>query len=443
MYIAAYPCRGGWASGWVEGDKVATIESALDARKAGPGTHRIVGEPQGFYLKVDETTGNGSFFLRFRLAGKRRELGLGRLARDITKSDLDDVREAAGAAAKLVKAGTDPIEERKRVRLEAIAAAKAAKPSTFDAMVDGFLEAHGPGWRHRRAIISWRRSIEMYASPVIGRLMLDEIQIPHILDIMQRAEKAGSPTVALRVRARVEQVLNRAIALSGKAIRNPADIKLIAAARPMGSKGEPEHFRAVELEAAPAIFRAPLEASKGRRPVLAVWCFMILCAVRPGEALWAKWSEIDLARKLWTLPAERTKRFRKHIIPLSTLALEILERQAQIRTGDTVFRGAGGSPFAYDTFAQGPARTKPPIDAANAHGWRSVFRDYTGEIGHMPRELAEFALAHGLPKTEAAYRRLTAVEKRREHMEKYAQWLMSEEAGAEVIDLEEQRRRRP
>ena len=137
-----------------------------------------------------------------------------------------------------------------------------------------------------------------------------------------------------------------------------------------------------------------------------------------------------------TLPAERTKRFRKHIIPLSTLALEILERQAQIRTGDTVFRDAGGSPFAYDMSRKGrpgPNRRSP----ANAHGWRSVFRDYTGEIGHMPRELAEFALADGLPKTEAAYRCLTAVEKRREHMEKYAQWLMSEEAGAEVIDLEE------
>ena len=140
MYIAAYPCRGGWASGWVEGDKVATIESALDARKAGPGTTPDCRQAAG--LLPSRSTRRLATAVLFDAFASRVEAGANS-ARPASaghyQSDLDDVREAAGAAAQLVKAGTDPIEERKRVRLEAIAAAKAAKPSTFDAMVDGYL----------------------------------------------------------------------------------------------------------------------------------------------------------------------------------------------------------------------------------------------------------------------------------------------------------------
>ena len=115
-------------------------------------------------------------------------------------------------------------------------------------------------------------------------------------------------------------------------------------------------------------------------------------------------------------------------------ALKILERQEEhVRTGDAVFPGRGGSPLSYDTFASAPARAQPVIDAATAHGWRSVFRDYCGDIAKkVPFNLAEAALAHSLSSTQASYRRRTAVEKRRKVIEDYADWLNADD-GAQVI----------
>src|SRR6476660_7184035 len=93
-------------------------------------------------------------------------------------------------------------------------------------------------------------------------------------------------------------------------------------------------------------------------------------------------------------PGPTMKSERKHIVPLSTTAIAILERQAHVRTGDAVFPGPSGSPLSYNSFATAP--TKAGINAACPHGWRSVFRDWAGNIGDVKREVAEFALAHSL-----------------------------------------------
>jgi integrase len=122
---------------------------------------------------------------------------------------------------------------------------------------------------------------------------------------------------------------------------------------------------------------------------------------------------------------------RAHAVPLSAEALEVLERQARIRSGDAVFPGRSGSPVSYCAFALAPARANPPIDAASPHSWRSIFRDWAGDIGDVPRELAEAALAHTLGSVEAAYRKRTAVEKRRKAMEDYADWLLRD--GSKVL----------
>jgi integrase len=102
----------------------------------------------------------------------------------------------------------------------------------------------------------------------------------------------------------------------------------------------------------------------------------------------------------------------------------VLDRQQRVRTGDAVFPGRSGSPLSYASFATAPA--KAGIDACTPHGWRSCFRDWCGDIGDVPRDLAEAALAHSLNATEGAYRRMTAVERRREVMTRYADWLNDE-----------------
>ena len=162
---------------------------------------------------------------------------------------------------------------------------------------------------------------------------------------------------------------------------------------------------------------------------------MIACASRPSEALHALWSEIDLAKKLWTVSASRMKSGREHRVPLSSLAIEVLERRDRdrARTGDeevdaaAVFAGLNGSAIGYTNFALAPKKAE--INAAAPHSWRSVFSDWRGEKTNFPRELAEFQLAHVVPGVAGDYQRETAPGRRVELVEAYARWLMDDRAS--------------
>jgi integrase len=203
----------------------------------------------------------------------------------------------------------------------------------------------------------------------------------------------------------------------------------------MKRRGEQPHFRAVDLADAPGVFQK-LKAQASASTALAAWALMVLTAVRPSEALNAQWDEIDQGQRLWAIPASRMKSARAHVVPLSAEALAIVERQRSVRSGEAVFPGRSGSPLSYSSFADAPM--KAGIDVATAHGWRSVFRDWAGDIGDVPRDLAESALAHSLSGVEASYRRRTAVERRREVMESYGRWLNGE-GVAQVIPFRQGR----
>jgi hypothetical protein len=151
-------------------------------------------------------------------------------------------------------------------------------------------------------------------------------------------------------------------------------------------------------------------------------------AVRSGEA---KVRGEICPGNLWVIPGERMKGGREHTIPLSSIALEVLERQRAVRTGDLIFPGRGGSAMAYSHFALAPKELG--VDAGTPHSWRSHFRDWCGDIGRIDRDLAESALAHALGGTEASYRCQTAVEARRPVMQAYADWLVSDGVAAVAL----------
>ena len=391
------------------------ISTTLQAKHAKPGVHKVSGAP-GLYLKVGES-GSGSYFWRFRLGDKRREIGLGSRER-VT---LAEAREAVKDQDALRRKGVDPIEQRRRERAANVAKSRAEQPIAFREAAEAYLRAHGPSWKHRYARATWLNPIKAYAYPIIGDLALEAIELSHVVAVMEAAEEAGAKETARRVRARIERVLTAAMAKGrcDSARRNPADAKLIAATRPTRrSPGTRPHYRAVKVDGAPEVFRA-LACQDGS--AFSSWVFMIATAARPSEALGARWQEVDFDRRLWTLPAARMKSAREHVVPLSTAALAVLKRQACVRTGDAIFPGRSGAPLSYNSFAAAPA--KAGIDAACPHGWRSVFRDWAGDIGEISPDLAEAALAHSLGATEGAYRRLTAVDRRRAVMEAYARWL--------------------
>jgi integrase len=155
--------------------------------------------------------------------------------------------------------------------------------------------------------------------------------------------------------------------------------------------------------------------------------FLILMAARTGEVIGARWPEIDLAGRLWIVPAARMKAGREHRVPLSGRA--ILERLAEARTGEFVFPGQRrGKPLSSMALEMVLRRMK--LEGVTVHGFRSAFRDWAGDRTSFAREVAEAALAHAAGNaTEQAYRRGDALEKRRKLMDAWAAFCEPDKSG--------------
>jgi integrase len=149
--------------------------------------------------------------------------------------------------------------------------------------------------------------------------------------------------------------------------------------------------------------------------------FLVLTAARSGEVKGARWSEIDFERKVWNVPAERMKAGRPHAVPLSGRCIVILHAVAEAKNSDCVFPGQRpGQPLSSMAFDMLLRRMGREV---TTHGFRSTFRDWAGNETGFPRELAEHALAHVIgDKAEQAYRRSTALERRRDLMEAWARY---------------------
>jgi integrase len=404
------------------------IKTATQAASAPAGIH---GVGSGLYLKkVSNDRGAGSWIYRYRLAGRRREMGLGQLA----SLSLKEAHELVVDLKRAVRKGDDPIETRRREKTAEESLSRAKAPVTFRQAAEAYLADYAPSWKHRGAVGGWLNPLARYAFPIIGDKPLDAIEVEHVRAVIRAAIRAGAPETGRRVRQRIEAVLDDA-ELKGErdpAKRNPADVKAHAFAR--RPKGDRPHYRRLELGQAPRAF-AELRERAATSSVFAAWAFMIATAARPSEALGAKWSEIELDKATWTVPAARMKGARAHVAPLSSIALAILDRQARVRTGDAVFPGPSGSPLAYSGFSAAPIAAR--LDVGSPHGWRSIFRDCCGDILRIDRDLAEAALARSLGGVEGSYRRETAIEARRAVMEAYARWLTGAERN--VVELKAMR----
>ena len=150
--------------------------------------------------------------------------------------------------------------------------------------------------------------------------------------------------------------------------------------------------------------------------------FAILTAARSGEVLGARWTEIDPAAKVWTIPAERMKAAREHRVPLNERAVEIVESMGEAKVSEFVFPGQrSGRPLS--VMALEMVLRRMGTENTTVHGFRSTFRDWAGNETHFPRELAEHALAHVIgDKAEQAYRRSDALARRRELMDAWARF---------------------
>ena len=402
--------------------------TAMEVKKAKPGRHADGG---GLQLLVKDT-GARSWVFRFMLKGKSRDIGLGPAGPG--GISLADARDLATALRLKVKAGIDPLAERQRAEADAKAAEQAAKVAgvTFKEMAETHIAANKASWRNAKHKQQWENTLKTYAYPVIGDLPVADIDTPHVLKVLEPIWREKAET-ASRLRGRIKTVLDSAKARGYRQGENPArwrgHLAQILPARTKLSRG---HHKAMAYDAIPA-FMGALHA---REAVAALALeFAILTAARTGEVIGAEWGEVDLAKALWTVPAERMKAGKEHRVPLSPRAVEILEQTKQLG-GAYLFPGAQRSKLSGMAMAMLLRRMKLDI---TVHGFRSAFRDWAAECTGYSHEVAEMALAHTIGNAvERAYRRGDLFDKRRRLMTDRATYCASgAPSGGKVAPIRE------
>ncbi|RTL86058.1 MAG: site-specific integrase [Hyphomicrobiales bacterium] len=391
--------------------------TAKDVERAKPGRH---GDGAGLWLIVSET-GAKRWAYRFTIAGKVSEAGLG----SYPAVSLALARTMAEESERAAKFGKSPVEARREA-----AAVEAGKP-TFGKCADDFLAAKGSEWRNEKHRAQWAMTLTKYAEPLRAK-PVDEIDTEAVLAVLTPIWQK-TPETASRLRGRIEAVLDAARA-RGFIPRNEANparwrghLDKLLPKPPKLSRG---HHAAMAYAELPAFVAALRE-----REALAALAleFAILTAARSGEVLNARWDEIDLAGKVWTVPAIRMKAGRVHRIPLSGRAVEILGRLSEARTGEYVFPGHREK-RPLSNLAMTMLTRRMGVEGVTVHGFRSAFRDWAGNETHFAREVAEAALAHVVgDKAEQAYRRGDALEKRRELMDAWARYCEPKAANVVVF----------
>jgi len=397
----------------------------LTPRKVATATAGKYEDGGGLRLIVSDS-GAKKWVLRFTLNGKRREMGLGSFP-DI---DLAKSRSRASECRNQAKDGIDPIEARK---------IEPEKVPNFTSCAARFVKAHRRGWKNAKHARQWVSTLKTYARPVIGSKQLDTIDTKHILEILTPIWTTKTET-AKRIQGRIENILDFAGAHKYRDTSNPArwrghlDMML---PKPSSVKAV-THHPAMPYTDVPAFMGV---LSKNGSVSASALRLLIMTATRTSELLKAQWPEIDLEAAVWTIPADRMKAKREHRVPLSDAMITDLKALPRIKDNPYLFPGARyGKPLSNMAMLQLMRGMGYGVDGDRGdyvpHGFRSSFRDWSGEVSSFPRDVAEMALAHAIKdKVEAAYRRGDLFDKRRLMMEAWSNYLQVHQDNVEVLDF--------
>ena len=355
----------------------------------------------GLYLIVDPS-GAKRWLLRTVIMGKRSDIGLGGL-KVVSQAEA---REEAGRLRKIARAGGDPLAERR--------AAKRTTPS-FKSAAQQVHAAHEASWQNPKHGKQWIATLTQYAFPVFGKKQVSAIDSADVLQALNPIW-TSKPETARRVLQRIRTVFDWAKASGHRSGDNPADGVLKVLPK---QNAAATHHAALPYAKISKFLRDLQAEDAGASARLALE-FTILTATRTGEALGAKWDEIDTKKKTWTIPAERMKAKREHRVPLAPRCIAILKEARELNTkSQYVFPGrSDDKPLSNMVFLMLLRRMKLGI---TAHGFRSTFRDWASEQTNFPNAVCEAALAHAIKdKTEAAYNRTDLFDKRRELMTQWA-----------------------
>jgi integrase len=386
-------------------------------RTAPPGRYSD-GAVRGLMLVV-QASGSRSWILRYQMAGRRRDMGLGPYP-EIT---LAEAREKALEARRLVAKGRDPLVERARTTA-----------LTFRAAAEDLIESKRPGWRNAKHAAQWVSTLSSYVFPRLGGLDVKLIDTPLVLDVLRPIWRT-KPETASRVRQRIEAVLDYTATIGVRTDANPARWRgHLDHLLPRVSKVRPVvHHAALDWRLAPAFMAALATRESMGAKALA---FCILTAARSGEVRGMTWAEIDVEDAVWTVPASRIKAGKEHRVPLAPAALALLDEVGELANQRAlVFPSPTRKPLTDGGLVAVLRRLG--YGDLTVHGFRSSFRDWAGEATAHPREVIEAALAHRLKdKAEAAYARGDLFVKRRKLMEDWGGFVTRlVEAGSAVTRI--------
>jgi integrase len=393
------------------------VEKLKNAKNPTPGMYADGG---GLYLRIT-SEGARNWVLRYMLNRRPRWMGLGPLA----LYGLADARAKALDARRKRHEGIDPIEarraERARQRLD------EAKAITFKQCAESYIASHSAGWRNEKHKYQWPATLNAYTHPVIGALPVQAVDTALVLKVLEPIW-AKKPETASRVRQRIENILDFAKVRGHRDGENPArwrgHLDKLLPARSRVRKVE--HLAALPYAALPGFLSNLREREATAARALE---FLILTAARTGEVIGARWNEIDLLDKTWTVPAARMKAGREHRVPLSAPVLAILQEMQRVRDHNDLdwflFPGPRrGKPLSNMAFLM--LLRRMGLDDLTVHGFRATFKTWASERTSFQNEIVEASLAHIVGgKVEQAYMRGDLFEKRRRLMQQWATFCMS------------------
>jgi integrase len=426
--------------------RVAAEMSAIEVRNlahpSGKGNALFaVGGVSGLYMQITPSGGR-SWILRTTVGKARRDIGLG----GFPTVTLAQARDKAREARDKIERGVDPVAERQAAKAALIAA--AGRGLSFEKATESYLKAKLDAFKNAKHRQQWENTLAQYAQPVLGKMMVQDIDVRDVLRVLQPLWHDKTET-ASRLRGRIESVLSWATVAGHRKGDNPArwtgNLKeLLPAPSKVAKEGNQP---ALTLEDAPRWFAAlKTRDGMGARALE----FLALTAARSQEIRGATWDEIDLDKALWIVPAARMKMAREHRVPLTADAVALLKALPRLQGNPLVFPAARGGELS-DMTVSAVMRRMSETDLGDGgtgftdrvskrpavpHGLRSTFRDWVAERTNFPGEMAEVALAHKISNTvEASYRRGDMIEKRRRMMGEWGAFLIQAPKAAKLVRI--------
>jgi integrase len=378
-------------------------------------------DEKGMYLLVS-TTGARLWRLKYRVLQKEKVLALGQYP----QCTLAEARDARDAARKLLRSGTDPGAVRREERREQ----QTRAGNTFEILAREWHANQQAKWTWHHAATVLRR-IETHLFPRLGSRAIAEIEAPELLDALRLIERnaqanaRGSNEIAHRMLQTSGQIFRYAIA-TGRARRNPS-VDLRGALK---AKERTRNYAALSETELPE-FLKKLKAYDGQTQTKLAMRLLLLTFVRTGELRRSEWSEFELDKAQWRVPAERMKMRSEHIVPLSTQAIEVVRELQKLNDGRRyVFANQANheKPMSENTLLYALYRMGYH-SRATAHGFRATASTILNEQGFRP-DVIERQLAHAeRNKVRAAYHRAEYLPARRKMMQHWSDYLDS--VGAE------------